>query len=339
MSKNTFFKFIETPTAKLAATYLAIIMLMSLSFSVMIYNASANQLGRPMPPATQETPSMGTNTRPFDEQVRNAIEKRFTEARDAVLFRLIWLNLFVLVAGSGVSYVLARRSLKPIEEAMDAQTQFVSDASHELRTPLTILQTTNEVALRKQKLNIKDARELITHNIEEVKKLRELSDSLLDLLKTDKSIPLASVNLQDAVTESLQHIVKVAQQKNISIEDSVPRLNVQSNKLLLSRVVTILLDNAIKYSENEKVIRITAKQVGEKIYLHIEDNGIGIKASDLPYIFRRFYRADKSRSAIGVSGYGLGLSIADKIAGQLNAQLSVESTAGEGSTFTLVLPS
>lgn len=339
MSKNGFAKFASTPTAKLAATYLAIMMLMSLSFSVMIYSASANQLGRPLPPTTQEIPSMGVSVGPFNEQVKKVVEKRFAEARDAALLRLVWLNLGVLVLGGVVSYSLARRSLKPIEEAMDTQTQFVSDASHELRTPLTVLQTTNEVALRKKNLDTNEARELIAHNVDEVKKLRNLSDSLLNLLKTsDKDATLSRINLQDVISESLPHIVAVAQQKNIVIEDQVPSLFVQSNKILLTRIITILLENAVKYSEEEKPIKLVAKKTDGHIQLDVVDHGIGIKASDVPHIFRRFYRADKSRSGSDTPGYGLGLSIAEKTAKQLNVKIKVKSTIGEGSTFSLIIP-
>lgn len=339
MSKNTFAKFAHTQTAKLAATYLAIIMLMSLSFSVMIYKASANQLGRPIPSTTQELPSMDTNIRPFNEEVRKAVEKRFAETRDAVLLRLVWLNLGVLIVGSAVSYLLARRSLRPIEEAMDAQTQFVSDASHELRTPLTVLQTTNEVALRKKNLKNSEARELIAHNVDEVKKLKDLSDSLLNLLKTsDKEVALSRINLQDVINEALPHIVRIAQQKNIMVEDEVPSLFVYSNKVLLARIITILLDNAVKYSEDSKPVKLIAKKIDGHIQIDVVDQGIGIKASDVPHLFRRFYRADKSRSGSDTPGYGLGLSIADKTAKQMGVKIKVISTIGEGSTFSLRIP-
>ncbi len=337
--KNRLMQFLGTPTAKLAATYLGIIMLMSISFSAVFYSTSARQLARPLPPSGQAIPSMGINGRPFDDQVRSIIEERFAQARQALLFRLIWINLGALALGSAVSYALARKSLQPIEEAMEAQTQFVSDASHELRTPLTVLQTTNEVALRKKKLNLSEARDTIAHNVEEVVKLRNLSDSLLDLLKnTDTDITMTSVNLTDAVGDSLQHIVTIAQQKNITINETIPPLTVSSNKVLLSRIITILLDNAVKYSEDGKTITITAEQVDGKVRLSVIDEGIGMKASDLPHIFRRFYRADKSRSANDVRGYGLGLSIADKIAHELGAKITVKSAPGKGSTFTIKLP-
>lgn len=339
MSKSKVSNFLTTPTSKLAATYLAVIMLMSISFSILIYSASANQLGRPLPPATQDIRRVNTDIVPFNDEIRKAIEDRLAEARDAVLIRLIWLNLGVLILGSGASYMLARRSLRPIEEAMDAQTQFVSDASHELRTPLTILQTTNEVALRKKTLSTKEARKLIAHNVDEAKKLRDLSDSLLNLLKSsDKAVPLSNVNIQDAVSESLAHIVTIAQQKHIVIVDEVPNLFAHSNRALLIRIITILLDNAVKYGGDHTSITISGKQIDGHISLSIADQGIGMKASDIPHIFRRFYRADKSRSGTDTPGYGLGLSIAEKTAKQLHAKIKVKSIIGEGSTFTIVLP-
>lgn len=340
MSKKQLAQFISTPTAKLAATYLAIIMLMSVSFSVVFYSTSARQLNRPLPPSGEIISSMGINSRPFDDQIRNIIEERFAQAREAQLVRLIWINLIVLVGGCVVSYALARKSLQPIEEAMDAQTQFVSDASHELRTPLTVLQTTNEVALRKKKLALNEARELIAHNVDEVKKLRSLSDSLLNLLKaSDKEVTFSRVNLQDAVRDSLPHIVAVAQQKNITIEDEVPKLLVHSNKALLIRVITVLLDNAVKYSLEDTAIKLVAKKLDSHVQLDVIDHGIGIKASDIPHVFRRFYRADKSRSVSDTPGYGLGLSIAEKTAKELNVKLKVKSTIGEGSTFSMIIPS
>ncbi len=340
MTKHNLKKVLTDSTTKLAGIYLAIIMLMSIGFSVVFYDASTRQLNRPFPPEGQISPASRENTRPFNEEVRVAVEARFSQAREDLLMRLIWINFSILVTGSIISYFLARRSLKPLEEAMDAQSQFVSDASHELRTPLTILQTTNEVALRKRSLTDQEARDLITHNVQEVKKLRELSDSLLSLLKTtNKEVTLSKTNLQDVVSDSLQNIVAIAQQKNITIEDSVPKISLDTNRLMLSRIIVILLDNAVKYSKDGTTVKITAKKADGKVNLNIIDQGIGIKASDLPHIFHRFYRADKSRSVTDAPGYGLGLSIADKVSKQLHAKLKVESKIGEGSIFTIILPS
>lgn len=334
-------RFFSAPTIRLAAIHLAIILLLSTSFSVIFYHTSTRQFARPLPQFGQslQMPDEAYIFR-FNNEVRDTITNRFNETRQALLLRLFWINMATLIVGSVVSYLLARWSLRPIEEAMTAQTQFVSDASHELRTPLAVLQTTNEVALRKSKLPAVEARSLIAHNVEEVKKLRDLSNMLLDMLKnTDEPVTLQPVNLQDAVSDAMSSVVAITQEKDISIEDSVPELYASTDQALLARIIAILLDNAVKYSDENKQIRISAKQSGKKVLLSVTDQGIGMRATDIPFIFNRFYRADKSRStASSIHGYGLGLSIAQKIAQRLDTTITVKSAVGKGSTFTVELP-
>ena len=342
MTKQQFMDIVKSPTMRLGIIHLAIIMLLSISFSVVFYHTSDRQFARPMPQFGQSVVRYeGDYLDRFDEEIRIAIDDRFDQTRQELLMRLVWINIGALLLGAGISYLLARWSLRPIEEAMAAQTQFVSDASHELRTPLTVLQTTNEVALRKSKLPNAEARELIAHNIEEVKKLRDLSNTLLDLLKNPSaSAALTRVNLQDAISDALPPIVGIAQEKNISIEDTVPDLKVHTDQAAITRIVSILLDNAIKYSPEGTKVILSAKRSGKKVLLNIADEGIGIRSSDIPLIFNRFYRADMSRSSLESSshGYGLGLAIANKLATRLGVKLSVKSTVGKGSTFTVEVP-
>ena len=135
-------------TGRLAATYLAIIMALTILFSGIIYSISSSQFDRPFSDRPQ-----GSGAMQFDEFTRGSLQElldeRARQARAELLLSLIFLNIAVLLGGAVTSYVLARKTLEPIEAAMDSQAQFVSDASHELRTPLTALQLTNEVALRK----------------------------------------------------------------------------------------------------------------------------------------------------------------------------------------------
>lgn len=344
MSKEQRLKqLLSTPTIRLAAIHLTIIMLFSISFSAVLYNISDRQFSRPFTPV----PSQGI--RPgvpegfmnrFDNELRSALDERLDQTRQELFIRLIWVNITALILGSVISYYLARWSLKPIEEAMDAQTQFVSDASHELRTPLAVLQTSNEVALRKSKLTPKEARDLAANNVEEVKKLRDLTNTLLDLLKSSsKDLLLKETSLQNVVSEAMSFVVTAAQIKNISIEDKVPKINVYTNQALLARILSVILDNAVKYSPSNTQITITANKSAKKTLIHVADQGVGIRASDLPLIFRRFYQADKSRNTSQSQGYGLGLSIADKISRQIGAKITATSTIGQGSTFTVELPS
>jgi signal transduction histidine kinase len=334
-------RILQSTTVRLTGTYLTIIMLMSLSFSFVFYNTSARQLDKQDIPQDivriYQSLEKGNALRVNDE-LQRFLRERAREGRAELLVRLLWVNLSVLAAGSLLSYYLARRSLQPIEEAMEAQTRFVSDASHELRTPLTALQITNEVALRKPKLTTKESRELIEYNVAEVAKLKSLSDGLLGLLKQDSAITeFIAVSLQAATTEAINRVAPAALDKHMSVHDSVPNIMVRGDEAILTQILTIFLDNAVKYSPEKSEIFVEAKARSKNALIMVRDHGVGIKASELPHIFDRFYRADTSRTRQHTEGYGLGLSIARKLADQLGGEISVKSAPDKGSTFTLKL--
>jgi signal transduction histidine kinase len=146
------------------------------------------------------------------------------------------------------------------------------------------------------------------------------------------------VSLQDVVADAMNRVVASALSKDIALEDKVPGVKVMADAQLLARVVTILLDNAIKYSHDKSKITLRASAKGGYGYLEVKDRGIGIRATDLPHIFDRFYRADRSRSKERTEGYGLGLSIAQKIVEQHHGEILVKSQQDSGSTFTIKLP-
>jgi two-component system sensor histidine kinase CiaH len=332
-----FTRILQSATLRLAGTYLAIIMLMSVAFSVVFYYTSAQQLDRQVPVARQQL--QARNGPVFNDELERYLQARADEGRAELLAKLILLNSITLLLGACLSYVLARQSLQPIEEALDAQARFVSDASHELRTPLTALQLTNEVALRKKKLGAKESRELIEHNLAEATKLKSLSDGLLGLLKQDgQLLEFTSVSLQATASEAMNRVAPSALDKEIAVHDAVPNIMVKSEEGALTQIVTILLDNAVKYSDKGSEIHLEARARGKTAYLSVRDRGVGIKASELPHIFDRFYRADTSRSRQHTEGYGLGLSIARKLADQLGAEVTAKSQPGKGSTFTIKLP-
>jgi two-component system sensor histidine kinase CiaH len=273
------------------------------------------------------------------DQVYEYIEQRIEEGRHNLLMRLLYLNTGALLLGSLISYVLARRSLEPIEASMEAQAQFVSDASHELRTPLTAIQTSNEVFLRRPKPTIGDAKSLIEQNTEDVKRLKTLSDALLNLAQNKHAaVAVGPVSLQQVVSHAVTQIVPQASQKSLSINDEVPDVRVMAEQATLTQALVILLDNAIKYSEPGKPISLSSRTKGKYLFLDVQDEGIGIRASDIPHLFRRFYRADTSRTHGGRTGYGLGLAIAKQIMENQHGDIEVASTLGEGSTFSLKIP-
>lgn len=341
--------YMKTSTSRLTLSYLVIIMLMSLGFSLVFYNTSYKALGRQLPPPgvfsvqtrngvvenSQNRNVLVENTQSIDE----FLQQRVDEGRRELAIRLVVLNVLILIGGGFISYYLARRTLKPIEENMEAQDQFVSDASHELRTPLTALQTTNEVALRKNKVSSSEAKDIFQHNIEEVTKLKLLTDSLLNLAKTDNSsIVITPIDISDVVSDALNKVMKSALNKGIKVDDKVPKLSVLGDKDCLCQALVIILDNAIKYSPDGSNINITARKDTKYAWLSVSDEGIGIKAVHLPHIFERFYRADSSRNKDTAEGFGIGLALAKKIVEQHNGEIIAVSSPGKGSTFTIKLP-
>lgn len=343
MTTDTVVRFARSTTGRLAMTYLGIIMLMSIGFSLVFYNTSAGQLGRQIPPSSvfNSQTSIFPEASPIANraEIEAFLHQRIAEGRDALRIRLIGLNVLALIGGGALSYMLARRTLKPIEEAMEAQVQFIGDASHELKTPLTAIKTSNEVAMRKPKLSLPEAKEIIKQNTEDVSKLQALTDGLLRLVNNKNSDhSIKPVPLQEAAAEAMNQVVQLAQTKDISVNDEVPNIKVLANQQSLAQAITILLDNAIKYSEPKTVITIGGSSNAKSAYLTVSDQGIGIRATDLPHIFKRFYRADRSRNKQQYDGYGLGLSIADKLITQQHGEITADSTLGHGSTFTIKLP-
>ena len=323
-------------------TYLTIVMLMSISFSVVFYHTTSSELDRQLPPESLFEDTIdkrdGGSGKPPPE-LNEFFQTRIHEGQESLLLRLISLNLLVLALGTVASYYLSRFTLKPIEEAMESQSQFISDASHELRTPLTALKTTNEVALRKTKLSEKEARKLIELNIEEIINLQNLTEGLLKLLASDaKQISVSGVKLHDIISQSINNVIHQAQAKKISIEDLVKNISFTADKPSIVQVLTILLDNAVKYSPEGSIITLSSEQNKKNILIHVKDRGQGIKAKDLKNIFKRFYRADQSRSKQNINGYGLGLPIAQKIMNLQGGAISVKSEVEKGSTFTIMIP-
>ena len=330
---------IRSAALKLMFYYLGILMALSIGLSIAIYRISTNELRRPV--------SVGGNTLRVTElgipgQSRTfgqLIDDRADESAANLRANLILLNLAVLAVGSGLSYALALRTLKPFEEAFDAQTRFISDASHELKTPLTAMQTEIEVGLRNPKLKTPEAKALLASNLEEVKKLSTLTSSLLKLTgQNGRDLPKESVNLQSVVKEAISQLELAAKQKDITINSQLTDATVLGDSFSLKEVVCILLDNSIKYSPDKTTVQIDLGSTGHHAELTVRDQGQGIKASDLPHIFDRFYRADLSRSKLNVEGYGLGLSIAQKIVHNHDGTISADSKAGEGASFKVRLP-
>ena len=313
---------------RLALSYLAVIMTLSLVFSVIIYAITSAQLNRPLPPGehAQQPPEL------IERQFSRRLEQRNSETRGSVIISLAALNGVMLLIGYWLSLLLARRTLAPIERAMRAQVQFVSDASHELRTPLTALMTTNEVALRKKTLDEKKVRAVFQRNIDEVEKLRKLTDNLLQLTQVDnQQIEKQAVDMAELIRDIVDRYQPVADKKQVALDMQVVSVTHVVAVVAVTQILGTLIDNAIKYSPpgSTVVIRLDGQT------LSVVDQGIGIAKQNQAKVFDRFYRSDEARTRGHGSGYGLGLAIARAVADKNGYQLSVKSELGQGSTFSL----
>jgi two-component system sensor histidine kinase CiaH len=322
---------------RLTGWYLLIIVAISLFFSSFTYFSSPREVRLGLPSDDVPQSFSGIPTGPGDF---NAFRQQATNnIRHRELDDLLEFNLIILLLGGGASYLLAQRTLRPIEESLDAQGRFTADASHELRTPLTVMRSEIEVALRDSKLTKAEAVDLLKSNLEEVGKLEELSAGLLKLAQHDGSEPLLEeVAVLPAVMAAVARQQKLAKTHKVTVKTEVTEdVVVEGHSEALTELFSVLLNNAIKYSYPGGTVWVEAKPSSATVQVSVRDEGVGIKAVDLPHVFSRFYRADSSRSKLQVSGYGLGLSIAQKIVMTLQGTIQATSTPGKGSTFTVSL--
>ncbi len=325
---------------KLTAFYAAIIMLISISFSVAIYQISAQEVGRGLGRQSAIMRDVEQNS-PFFQELEDLRQAQIDEINGNLRRNLIYFNLLILFLSTVASYFFARWTLRPIEESMEAQSRFTADASHELRTPLTAMRSEIEVYLRDKNLNLTKSKELLQSNLDEIAKLESLSSALLKLARHEQENGnnYTKLNISDLIVEAYEKVEGLALAKNIKFKNDLIQKKVKGDKQSLIELFVILLDNAIKYSPKNKEIKIKIEKVDHSVSVKIQDYGMGIKHSDLPHIFNRFYRADQSRNKEKADGYGLGLSIAKKIVEIHHGKISVKSKPGEGSEFEVKLPS
>jgi len=324
---------------KLTLWYLAIIMMVSLSFSAFIYRSISLEFERRLNTIEARLQLGRFGFQPPPGQVELFIQD-LEDAKERVLLILTYTNMTILVFSAVAGYVLAGKTLHPIELAMEGQKRFVADASHELKTPLTSIKSEIEVALRDKNLKLKDAKEMLKSNLEEVDKIKDFSDYLLTLsrLESGASLSMEEVDLKEAALQAIRRNSKLAKEKNIKVNADLAEVVVKGNPQSLVELISILLNNAIKYSGKEKEIMLSLRKKRSNAIFEVKDEGIGISDADLPYIFDRFYRADSSRNKNEVDGYGLGLSIAKSIIDAHKGEIKVKSERGKGSAFSVYLP-
>lgn len=326
----------ESARIRLTAWYFLISAFISVTFSAIVYEVVTREIQQSF--RITENRLLDLNVDP--NLAEFFLQEEYNLAKKAVQLRLIIIN-GVIIGFSGLAgYFLAGKTLQPIEEMVEDQKRFIGDASHELRTPLTNIRSETEVTLRDKKLKIKDAVDQLKSNLEETQRMQELVTYLLALSRYSESKEISKkyVDLKNVANRVISKYTKAATQNKVKIETNIESARAYVNETSIEQVFSILLDNAIKYNTDKGSVKFNLSASRRNVTATISDTGIGIKASEIPHVFNRFYRAESSRSKKKVEGYGLGLSIAKTIVNLHNGDIQVKSAPQKGTKFTVTLP-
>jgi signal transduction histidine kinase len=231
--------------------------------------------------------------------------------------------------------------LDRIENAVEREKQFTSDASHELRTPLAVIKGTLEVLARKPR-TVEEYNQKIGYCIQEVDRINKMVDQLLLLARLEnqkQSLNLQNLSLNNAVSECLSRFDDRILTRKIQIKEHYSQNNeVVSDFYFLSIILNNIISNALKYTQEGGTIDFYIQSNEKDIEIVIQDNGMGIADDELQKIFNSFYRTKSTQDLIEIKGNGLGLSIVKRLSDVLGIQINVDSKEGHGTRFSLVFP-
>ncbi|XER11654.1 Adaptive-response sensory-kinase SasA [Sporomusa aerivorans] len=257
----------------------------------------------------------------------------------------ISVGLFMIVVAFA-SHFLASRAIIPIRRSLERQRQFVDDASHELRTPLSIVRSALEIIDKREGDKMSPfSVQLLADIRDEMNRLSRLVGDMLTLARADSGTVEIDKSLFDFCFEAKRVVRKFeqrAQDKAISLTLEVPeQAMIYADRERLVQLLTLLLDNAIKYTPRDGAVHVslqlTEELVNKMVQLSVKDTGIGINAEDQQKIFERFCRVDQARTR-QKGGFGLGLAIAKWIVQAHDGNIAVVSQLGKGSSFQVLFP-
>ena len=274
-----------------------------------------------------EVKQLGPNTFTFfmdtSEQSENFRMVLFASTAIAVLCWVILLLIVILLSG---------KVIRPVLVGMEKQKQFITNAGHEMKTPLAIIQSNNDTMALihgENKYNI--------HIRNQTKRLNVLMSNLLTLAKLDEEIPLSTetVNISDVAGELLPAYTEDAQARNLRFTVQIePDIVIQTNKDSFRQMLTVLLDNAIKYTPDGGSVRLSLARDGRHIQIIEENTCDPSLEPDPERLFERFYRGDAARTQKESSGYGIGLSAARAICENFGGKLTAEYSSADSIRFT-----
>ena len=248
----------------------------------------------------------------------------------------IIIGAITLIILSFAGYFFSKKSIEPIKTAFEKQKQFISDASHELKTPLTVISANadvlaGEIGDNKWLNYIKSQTERMNLLVNDLLNLTRLENNTSDFICSE-------FNLSQAVTNTALPFECQAFETNkkfiVNIEDGI---TITGSEKHIKQMTAIFIDNALKYSNDGGIVRVTLKKQGDKKILSVYNTGTGIKDAEKNKIFERFYRTDDSRTRLSTGGYGLGLAIAKSIIDKHKFKINVENDEGKSISFIVTM--
>ncbi len=285
--------------------------------------------------------SVATESLPSEYIVQVAESDTVGPELNSIIWSLVVAGAVGLALAVVAGYVVAARTLRPIQKAFDLQRDFVSGASHELQTPITVVQA-NADAVQRLVDNLGDEDTRLLEDIQlESEFLGQLVRRLAELarLQDDFNIPIEPVDVSVLCSDLARSMDLLAQKANVSVSARVTGETVvaRADRVMLRQVLQSLIENALKYAGNGSAVELIATANGTECELLIRDNGVGIPVEHLAHVTERFYRVDKARSRSSGSS-GLGLAMAQEAISTMGGTLTVESTDGSGTTVRIRLP-
>ncbi|WP_139652363.1 sensor histidine kinase [Raoultibacter phocaeensis] len=256
---------------------------------------------------------------------------------------LVIVAALALLAAFFVSRLIASRAIRPAQAAWERERQFVADASHELKTPLSIVCANYDVLDANAEQTIASQRRWMDGIRFGTDRMEALVESLLALSRAEESEPARNCsderfNLSTIAYEATEANEARATEKGIALNTAiVSDVTARGDWKAVEQIIDILMDNALKYTDPNESVEIAVTSETERAVLRVTNTGTTIAEDDLPHVFDRFWRADRSRTDDGSSGYGLGLSIAYALTERLGGSLTAQSENGV-TVFELSLP-
>ena len=287
-----------------------------------------------------------TKHQKLESVIRDAMRANGVVEREITIIRGmedIHLQVFAVSVGhKGAAYgvILLAQDITRIRKLENLRSDFAANVSHELKTPLTVISGFIDT-LKDPDITKKDAARFLDIISMESERLTRLIDDVLLLSDIENAggAPAARIDIRNGVREAAELLESKAAEKGVELITELPesQILVAADQDRIKQMVINLLDNAIKYTPSGGIVRTTLSMDAGRCKIRIQDTGIGIPRENLPRLFERFYRVDKSRSR-ALGGTGLGLAIVKHIVSLLGGHITVDSVVGEGTTFEVYLP-